>query len=611
MGFKKLVFYGLGFILIFFPFQLWGNTPELDALEKQARAYYSTDLDSSRFFAMRVSQLAQIASNHEKVAWADNWIAITYIKNGRADSAGYYLDRCIEYCEAHDVSIILGKARLNQSINANQQGDYEHAMNTGLRALKHFQAINDTLGVAHAQYNTGLSLQRLERKEAAMDFYRRALAVYLEKGSVIDRANTLNAIGTIWTSRELPDSALHYYLLAADQKLAVNARAFCGSEFSNIAAIHEKAGRMKLAEAYYTQSYQAFTQIGDQRGRALVAGNLSHFKLGIQDWDSAIYYGKISADHAALSQDQFLLSKSHERLADAYSETQNFELSLLHYRQFDSISELISDAEVQKNVDELHISYETERREKELLEERYLSQRKTFWLLGSCAGIFVLVFALVLIYRREQERKKKLMALAQINLESERHRISMDLHDHLGAELSIITSQLDMNAFRATDNATREMLERLARQGRMANSQLRETIWSVQSTTITLTQFCLKTREFADRILGEAEMAFSCEQDGEANLAPGEALDLYRVMQEGINNAVKYSHASALSMKAQVKGQTLLLELQDNGNGIADASTSVGNGLQNMEARVISRGGKFTLIRKPGTTIQVELPVKA
>jgi|GEM_PF-6951944 len=600
---------GLFAWILFLPGFLSAQQTDLDALEKQARRFYSIDLDSSRYFAKQVYASAQAVEDHEKIAWADNWTAITFIKNGLADSVAYYLDRCLAYCDVHPVPEIKGKAHLNQSINASQQGNYELAVQTGLQALEHFQSIDDTLGVAHAHYNTGMSLQRLKKEKAAMDFYRKALPVYMERGGVLDRANTLNAIGTIWKVQLKPDSALYYHTLAANQKLAVNASAYCGSEFSNIAAIHEKAGRTELARQFYGKSYQAFTQIGDQRGRALVSANLSQFKLAIQDWDSAIYYGAISIEHAATSQDTFLLSNSHKSLANAYAKKDNFERSLHHYRVYDSLSNLIANETVRKNVDELHIRFQTEKREKELLKEQVANQEKSFWLIGSAAGIIALLLSIILIYRREQEKKKKLVALGQINLETERHRISMDLHDHLGAELTIITSQLDTYAYQAEDGKTRQQLEGLADQGRAVNAQLRETIWSVQSTTIQLTQFCIKVREFAARILQDQDLHFQCEQHGDTALAPALALDLFRIVQEGIHNAVKYSQASQLKVIVSHSGRELNLAIKDNGIGINKDQQRNGNGLHNMRERVSAHGGSVSISPPPGLAIDITIPL--
>lgn len=582
-----------------------------DTLETLARSFYNTDVDSSRYFARKLQEKARKAGNHEQVAWAYNWVAICYIRNGLSDSVRYYLDLCIDYCEQHNIETVKAKALLNLSINYYQTGDYLQAGETGMEALRYFEVVSDTLGVAHALYNTGLSYQRMERIPEAQSFYRRALPIYKEKGGVLDRANTYNAIGSVCMALGDQDSALYYYQQAVDEKLAVGAWAYCGSEYSNIASIMEETGRGDEAIRYYTMSFRAFGAEQNIRGMALVAGNLSKFKLAGQDWDSAIYFGRISAAYADSTGDLFLLSKSHSRLSEAYRAYGDFENAFFHARSHDSIAELIKSADVQKNMDELFIKYETAKREKELADAQLANQRKQFWLLGSIVGMLVLLLALLLLYRSSQERKKRLIAMARADLESERNRISMDLHDHLGAELAIITSHLDLQAYRSPDEEAKSKLSELAEQAREANAQLRETIWSVRHTKVSLDQLCGKVREFANRRFAGTKMGFVLDCRGQVDLTPGQALNLFRVIQEGLNNAQKYSEASTVRLEIKPEDGSLRLSLSDDGVGFRENQIRPGYGLSNMRERVGQMGGTIDISGSSGTQIRLSIPLKA
>ncbi|MEM0999334.1 MAG: sensor histidine kinase [Bacteroidota bacterium] len=586
------------------------DTPVLDSLEGLARRYYAVDLDSSRYFARKAAAQGSRIAAHEKVAWAYNWIAITYIKQGLTDSVTVYLDRCLAYCAEHDVPEIAGKARLNQSINLHQRGEYEAAVESGLAALRNFEAEGDDLGVAHAHYNTGMSYQRLDRLDEALAYYRRALPTYREKGGVLDRANTFNAIGSAFNEQERGDSALHYYRQAVEEKLAVNAWAYCGSEYSNIASRLEQDGDSAQAAAFYQRSFNAYEALGDVRGKSLVAGNLSKFKLAAQEWDSAVYYGQLGIAHAETTNDRYLLSLGHERLAAAYGKLGAFERALFHDQKHDSLSELITSAEVQKNMDELHIQYETEKRERELDKERYAGQRKNFWLIASGAGIAALILALVLLFQSGQERKKRLLATARADLEAERNRISMDLHDHLGAELSVITSRLDTEAFRAGTPESQTQLTVLANQAREASAQLRETIWSVRKTEVTLEQLATRIREFAQRNLEGSGIDFRLERSGKADLTSGQGLDLFRVVQEAINNARKYSGGNHISLQITQEGTQLTLILRDNGRGFREASVAAGYGLANMRERIANLNGSISIQQAEGTQIRIAIPLR-
>lgn len=86
---------------------------------------------------------------------------------------------------------------------------------------------------------------------------------------------------------------------------------------------------------------------------------------------------------------------------------------------------------------------------------------------------------------------------------------------------------------------------------------------------------------------------------------------LYRIAQEALNNALKYSRATAVWVCIRLGRSTLALEVKDNGCGF-DANraqqTDVGFGLPGMSERAQSLGGRLSILSSPqdGTTVRVE-----
>jgi signal transduction histidine kinase len=82
----------------------------------------------------------------------------------------------------------------------------------------------------------------------------------------------------------------------------------------------------------------------------------------------------------------------------------------------------------------------------------------------------------------------------------------------------------------------------------------------------------------------------------------------YFVASEAFTNAAKHSHASEIRVEASDLGQTLLLEVSDD--GIGGAGTTGGSGLRGLADRVEALGGSFTVSSPPGrgTTLRAEIP---
>ena len=85
-------------------------------------------------------------------------------------------------------------------------------------------------------------------------------------------------------------------------------------------------------------------------------------------------------------------------------------------------------------------------------------------------------------------------------------------------------------------------------------------------------------------------------------------MNLYRTIQEAVNNAIKYANATVISVNAKQVENQLKIIIQDNGIGFDEATIQKGNGLQNMQKRIEEIGGEFHLSSSnEGTRIEILL----
>ena len=82
----------------------------------------------------------------------------------------------------------------------------------------------------------------------------------------------------------------------------------------------------------------------------------------------------------------------------------------------------------------------------------------------------------------------------------------------------------------------------------------------------------------------------------------------YFLASEALTNAAKHSHGSEVRVRASDQGQSLVVEVADD--GIGGATTTGGTGLRGLADRVEALGGRFTVSSPPGrgTTLRAELP---
>lgn len=107
----------------------------------------------------------------------------------------------------------------------------------------------------------------------------------------------------------------------------------------------------------------------------------------------------------------------------------------------------------------------------------------------------------------------------------------------------------------------------------------------------------------------------SCETDESVQeLSPGAALCLYRIAQEALGNAAKYSEAKKVQVRLTRSNGTVCLSVSDDGGGCSLEQTRKAGGLGviNMRERVLQLGGTFEFDSEPGrgTREKAEIPFR-
>lgn len=244
--------------------------------------------------------------------------------------------------------------------------------------------------------------------------------------------------------------------------------------------------------------------------------------------------------------------------------------------------------------------------------------------------VLVGVFIAFSVYRQQRAKQERIQAEARIQeqiakaemqakVQEERARISRDLHDHIGAQLTVITSSIDNIALREEDVDRKKHFDAISEQTRETIGQLRETIWAMNNEAVEVEMLVGMLREFCNKIetlQPSAERRIELVQSNESfsKLGPAHTIALFRVCQEAINNALKHAAFThmQLAFSKGMKGESLRVEISDNGKGFdAEAALKRGFGLRNMQARIEEVGGQFNISSSPkaGTHIVIELMI--
>lgn len=202
--------------------------------------------------------------------------------------------------------------------------------------------------------------------------------------------------------------------------------------------------------------------------------------------------------------------------------------------------------------------------------------------------------------------------------EEERRRLRRDLHDGVGPALA--GSLLKMEAARSTladqGDGTTEMLDELAAGTRRVIEEVRRLTYDLRPPALDELGLVGALREQAATFAGGASGALQIEIAVPADLPPLPAateVAAYRIGLEALTNVVRHSGAHCASLTVDAHGPDLVLEIQDDGNGLTDptAHHALGVGLRSMRERAEELGGSLevTPAGERGTLVRAVLPL--
>ncbi|MCR9131481.1 MAG: histidine kinase [bacterium] len=241
---------------------------------------------------------------------------------------------------------------------------------------------------------------------------------------------------------------------------------------------------------------------------------------------------------------------------------------------------------------------------------------KTWWFIGLCMLGFIGVGAGGVYWRSNQKLKALNRELeTQQKIQEERERISRELHDNVGSQISNLITGIEISNLHVKNNQQDKalsLLGNLDNDARGAMTDLRETIWLLDKEKVEFGIFLdhlngyLKRQQ---RYLKELKVEVSSSVNPQLILSPDRSLNLTRIVQEALNNTNKYAKASVFRITCSETNGKVRIVLKDDGIGMdAEAQTGSGNGLVNMHERVKMMDASIFIESKKGvgTTITLE-----
>ncbi len=460
--------------------------------------------------------------------------------------------------------------------------------------------------------------------ENSDDYYYRVKLVYMSLGRAY-----------YWEGKY--DSAFYYF--RASESICKKTNNYVGllNAYSNTGALYHDLGDNDSALFFYNKAKKigkehSINMSGVYNNISLVNLENKNYKSSLANLDTAISIASKTGKMEDLS--QFFLNK-----CGVYKDMGDYKNAFIYLYKHKELSDSLYDIQKSKLISDLEMKYEKEKDRYHILSlknenlqqnielDRRTNQRNIIF--GGGSGIIIISIMLFAFYRQrvkkdkiiaaqrieKLEREKKLLAAKSIveGQEEERKRIARELHDGLGVLLSTAKMQFKTIEDKSPENS--ELIKKASALLEKASTDVRRISHNMMPGILTKLGLDEALEDIFENVNDTPGInaVLNIENEGDKRLLENTEIMIYRIVQEMVNNMLKYAGASKVTLDVIYDDDIVSIRFADNGSGfnVEEKMKNKSIGLTSIQSRVNFLGGKININSKEGrgTTFFINIPV--
>lgn len=482
---------------------------------------------------------------------------------------------------------------------------YEDALSHYYRAVDHFEQSSqiapqiETINLIGTLHKKGNSFK------IAQKYYEQGLEIARKHQDTIGIGNSLNNIGLIHFQQNDTKKALSYFLESTKYKEMARDTLGLGYNYDNLGQTYAQLGSLDSALIWFHKSLVFREAINGHITYAIVENNIGETLLMFNHYQQAEPYFlralKTAKEVGYADFESHILMK----LSELHEQLGNSNKALSLYKNHVVIKDSLLNVRKEEAVLELATKYETEKKEQQLAlqsaqiaEQHTELQRNLIFIAGLISIIILLLVIFALVRSRLRRQNEMLLKENTIKLreaqieatiaseEKERKRFAKDLHDGFGQMISVLN--LNLQSLKEGKSKSHEVFDRSSRLLEEMYGELRRICFNLMPQTLILKGLTAAFQELALKINQSNQIHLSVQvHDLEGRLTEIQEVSIYRIVQEWINNILKYSDATAIHLQLTKDTEELTAVIEDNGMGfnIDKLKNGSGNGWKNILSR--------------------------
>src|SRR5690606_36865296 len=344
------------------------------------------------------------------------------------------------------------------TITYNQRGMYPEALKTAFEEYDLRKKLGDDKAILQALLEVGYTYDRMKDFKTAIQWYNKALVSANKLNDDYLLGRTYGLMGIAYDELEQYDKALDNNFRAIEYYQKAEASGAMKIWYSNIGNTYIKLQDFENAEKYTLTSLAITAKTNVELLTRVNLGKIyletNRFDQSQEVLDSALYFIK-------KEDEKRMLSEVYLRLHELQKKQNNYKEALEYYQKYKENEDFLLNEAKAKQINEMSIQYDISEKEKQILEQRAViaensleMEQKNFQIILAFSLFFTSILLGYLFFYRQKQKAARLEkenqlkdALAKIEIQKELHRqrtkISRDLHDNIGSQLTFITSSLE------------------------------------------------------------------------------------------------------------------------------------------------------------------------
>lgn len=369
--------------------------------------------------------------------------------------------------------------------------------------------------------------------------------------------------------------------------------------------------------------------IAEQEHRPYEATSILYEKYEVYKRQGQLKKAKLYIEKVYARQQDFPIANNARMLLYELAQTEsglgNYKMAFERLSQYTKLSDSFFSEKAAQEIANLEARNRLATKENELLGLQHHYQLQRLFLYFSAGILLLLIIFGVYFFihkkKRDLEHARVLQHERQVEVaraqlegeERERRRVARDLHDGLGGMLASVKLNLSAvsNKSKAYDSGElNEVISQLDvsvdELRRIARNMMPETLLRA-GMVVALTDLC--------KWVNNAHFTVKYEMlNIDESIALQQKVDIYRIVQELLSNAVKHSEGTEVFVQCSMHKKRFYITVEDNGKGVqhGDWISATGMGLENVRSRVAYMLGKieYKVIPDLGTIINIEVNVE-